>query len=193
MQTVVRRVSGIIRAGIRYAACRPRILIASGAGICLFILGLCLLDFIQPANTQVAAYALPVGSLYGDTTTYYCAHHATQGTAVAAACEASEMSASLMALQMQNNSGHTTHDCRSYDALFRRYNWNATLAEAICQAESGGNPAAISATHDYGLMQLHNLAVFDPAQNIAMAYVKYQTQGWSAWTTYNTGAYTRFL
>lgn len=83
--------------------------------------------------------------------------------------------------------------CRAYDVLFRQYDWNATTAEAICQAESGGRPNAVSLTHDYGLMQLHNMAIFDPAQNIAMAYWKYQEQGWGAWTTYNTGAYARFL
>jgi soluble lytic murein transglycosylase-like protein len=134
---------------------------------------------------------MSIAGSYGNANAYYCTRYGQQGNAVAAACQAPEMTASLLALQTQV--GHPTGNCRAYDALFHRYDWNVSLAEAICQAESGGNPGAVSPTHDYGLMQLHNLAVFDPAQNIAMAYVKYQTQGWSAWTTYNTGAYRRFL
>ncbi|HEU4966651.1 MAG TPA: transglycosylase SLT domain-containing protein [Candidatus Saccharimonadales bacterium] len=147
------------------------------------------LQFTQPAATSAAVS--PPDGFYADTHALYCARYGIQNGSVAAACQASEMTASMMHLQIQANIA--TNSCRSYDALFRLYNWNVSLAEAICQAESGGNPSAISPTNDYGLMQLHNLAIFDPAQNIAIAYVKYQTQGWGAWTTYNTGAYSRYL
>lgn len=83
--------------------------------------------------------------------------------------------------------------CSTYDSLFRQYAWNVQVAEAICQAESGGNPYAVSSTNDFGLMQLHDEEIFNPSANIAGAYQKYLAQGWEAWTTYNTGAYQRFL
>ena len=88
--------------------------------------------------------------------------------------------------------------CSSYRQYFNQYSWNVNVAEAICEAESRGNPNAISPINydglrDYGLMQLHGEPILDPASNIAAAYHKYQVQGWEAWTTYNTRAYVSYL
>ncbi|GEM_PF-3428448 len=146
------------------------------------------LAFTRPATTFDTA-PLPLSSSYASTSAYYCARYGARGTAIAAACRATVAvdTTALPAIATP------APGCQAYDALFQQYDWNVAIAEAICQAESGGNPSAISPTNDYGLMQLHNLAVFDPAQNIAMAYIKYQVQGWRAWTTYNTGSYHRYL
>lgn len=94
-----------------------------------------------------------------------------------------------------------SYRCEAYQSYFEQYNWNVDTAMAICQAESSGiasnvsngniNPDGIS---DYGLMQLHGVDILDPAANIAYAYYhKYLTQGWGAWSTYNTGKYAQFL
>jgi len=89
--------------------------------------------------------------------------------------------------------------CMTYDSIFRQYAWNVSVAEAICQAESGGNPYAYSSTQDAGLMQIHDglylygSQIYNPSFNISKAYQKYQSQGWYAWTTYNIGAYRQFL
>lgn len=89
--------------------------------------------------------------------------------------------------------------CSSYKPTFAQYGWNISVAMAICEAESSGNPNAVSTTDDYGLMQIHDgLAlygskIFDPYFNISIAYIKYQTQGWEAWSTYNSGAYAEYL
>lgn len=92
-------------------------------------------------------------------------------------------------------------ECTQYASIFEQYSWNAQIAMAICQAESGGNPnppsnAAINydGVSDYGLMQLHGIDITDPAANIAYAYYhKYLTQGWGAWSTYSSGEYLKFL
>jgi soluble lytic murein transglycosylase-like protein len=90
--------------------------------------------------------------------------------------------------------------CSTYDSIFRLYAWNVRTAEAICQAESGGNPYAVSnarlnfdGVSDFGLMQIHGEAIFNPVANIARAHQKYVSQGWNAWTTYSSGSYLRFL
>jgi hypothetical protein len=71
---------------------------------------------------------------------------------------------------------------------------------AIMRAESGCNPNAISnaainydGVPDYGLFQIHGREVLEPSANIAVAYQKYQSQGWAAWSTYNSGRYARFM
>lgn len=90
--------------------------------------------------------------------------------------------------------------CQHYRHIFARYDWNVDVAMAICQAESGGRPDVVSkpntnGTRDYGLMQLNQIPVLDPAENIRIAYVqKYKTkQGWNHWTVYKTGAYLKYL
>lgn len=72
---------------------------------------------------------------------------------------------------------------------------------AIALAESGGNPDAThhnpNGSTDYGLWQInsiHSQALSsgnwrDPVDNARMAKMILDTQGFGAWTTYNTGAY----
>jgi hypothetical protein len=83
--------------------------------------------------------------------------------------------------------------CSTYQSTFEQYSWNISVAMAICQAESSGNPYAVSATNDYGLMQIHDDEVFNPYQNIATAYSIYTRQGWDAWTTFREGLYLQYL
>lgn len=93
--------------------------------------------------------------------------------------------------------------CANYTSLFAQYAWDVHTALAICQAESGGIVTAVSPTLDYGLMQVSHVhadmvsfnlaALFDPATNIRVAYQIYTGSGWHAWTTYNDGAYARYL
>ena len=91
--------------------------------------------------------------------------------------------------------------CARYISIFDQYNWNVRTAVAICQAESQGVANAVSSPalnydgiSDYGLMQLHGVDITDPAANISYAYYhKYLTQGWGAWSTYNSGKYQQYL
>ena len=84
--------------------------------------------------------------------------------------------------------------CEQYRPLFTRYDWDVNIAMAIMQSESNCNPNAHSPTNDYGLMQLHGIAIFDPAKNVEYAYYnKYLKGGWGHWTDYNNGNYLRFL
>lgn len=88
--------------------------------------------------------------------------------------------------------------CAGYAELIDQYPWDHATAEAICQAESGGDPTDVSppdsdGLNDYGLFQIHGEAIFNPAANVARAYQKYIDQGWHAWSTYNSGKYLQFL
>lgn len=86
-----------------------------------------------------------------------------------------------------------------------RYDWDTTIAYAVCMAESGGNPTAINwhdkhngCTGSAGLMQVacihtggqHEL---DPERNMAVAYSVYQRRGWAAWGAFTNESYKRFL
>lgn len=68
------------------------------------------------------------------------------------------------------------------------------IAAEIATAESGGNPNAISPTDDFGLWQINGshgaLATLNPVGN-ARAAIAISDDGtnWSAWTTYESGAY----
>ena len=94
------------------------------------------------------------------------------------------------------------------------YNWDTRTAYAVCMAESGGNPAADNTglnsdgSNDKGLMQINSIHTphlisdlerFDPEKNVAAAYAIYQGaakrsgNGWTAWSSYNSGKYQRFL
>lgn len=84
-------------------------------------------------------------------------------------------------------------------------------AAAIALAESGGNARAkhhnTNGTDDIGLMQVNSVhlrpggllsgmdvtQLENPYVNVAAARKIRETQGWRAWTTYNSGAYKRFL
>lgn len=93
--------------------------------------------------------------------------------------------------------------CSTYDSIFRSYTWDVSVAEAICEAESSGDPYQLSSTCDRGLMQINCIhsdmvhgalsSLYNPTTNIAVAYKIYSANGWSAWTTYLTGAYVQFL
>lgn len=88
------------------------------------------------------------------------------------------------------------------DLIGKYTDWNVTLMTAISLAESGGDPTA---THknsdgsiDYGLMQVNSVHGYDPncllqaECNIDKAHDVWLSQGYSAWTTYKTGAYKLF-
>lgn len=88
--------------------------------------------------------------------------------------------------------------CAQYRSLVAQYNWNVNTMMAIMRAESGCNPNEISPVdydgeRDYGLLQLHNMDILNPSQNIAAAYHKWTIQGYGAWTSYNTGFYLSYL
>ena len=88
--------------------------------------------------------------------------------------------------------------CTAYSGLISQYNWPVATMTAICQAESGGNPNAVSPLNydglrDYGLFQIHGEAILDPAANVARAYGKYTSQGLGAWSVYNNGRYLSYL
>lgn len=88
--------------------------------------------------------------------------------------------------------------CAAYVPLLQKYDWDYHVMAAVMQAESNCNSNAASppnydGLHDYGLMQLHGQEIYDPADNIAHAYTIWQRQGYKAWSTYNNGAYLRYL
>jgi len=80
--------------------------------------------------------------------------------------------------------------------------WDIRLMLAIAGAESSWIHDSISSTHDYGMWQINSHYwgdLFktwqwdDPWQNVIMAHAVWKAQGNTAWVTYNTGAYTRYL
>jgi hypothetical protein len=73
---------------------------------------------------------------------------------------------------------------------------------AVMQAESGCNPQAANwqdqhstCTGSFGLFQIacFDGQVYDPIQNIAIAWQKYQSRGWQPWGAYTSGKYLRFM
>lgn len=83
--------------------------------------------------------------------------------------------------------------------------WSALMA-AIALAESSGNPNATNPTDNggtqtsWGLWQIslgnHNAPApnwNDPIENAKLAIGKLNTQGLTAWGTYNSGAYKQFM
>lgn len=90
------------------------------------------------------------------------------------------------------------------------YNWNTQTAYAICMAESGGKASIDNAgvnrdgSVDYGLMQINSVhadmvggnleSLRDPATNIKIAYsLSKGGTDWTPWSTYNNGAYKKWL
>jgi len=84
------------------------------------------------------------------------------------------------------------------------------VAAAIALAESGGNPSAYNPESQagtpqgqgsFGLWQIYLKAhpefsgwnLLDPQTNANAAFQVYQQQGFSAWSTFNSGKYTAFL
>lgn len=94
-------------------------------------------------------------------------------------------------------------NCSSYLPLIEQYPWDVQTAVAICQAESGGDTYALSSTGDRGIFQVNFVhsdlvngdlsALYNPAINVKVAYEVYSSAGWRAWSTYNSGAFYRFL
>lgn len=76
--------------------------------------------------------------------------------------------------------------CEQYRPLVEQYDWSADAAMRVMKEESGCDPNAVSPTDDHGLMQLHKRPIYDPAENIAVAYELYEDgrvgeNNWSAW------------
>jgi hypothetical protein len=80
--------------------------------------------------------------------------------------------------------------------------WDATIMTAIAGAESGWRADAKSPTDDWGLFQINKYwhqALFrqyewyNPFQNTEMAYAVWKSQHYHAWSTYNSGAYLRYM
>ena len=82
----------------------------------------------------------------------------------------------------------------------------APVMAAIALAESSGNPAAVNPNDNngtqssFGLWQISNGTHSppapnwaDPAENARLAVQKIQSQGLSAWGTYTSGAYKKYL
>lgn len=98
---------------------------------------------------------------------------------------------------------YKTPNCAAYRGLVAQYDWPVQTAMAIMQAESGcraitPDNSALNFDHvaDHGLMQLHGIAVTDPAENIRIAYaVKYLGAGrsFTPWSTFTNGAYLQYL
>lgn len=92
---------------------------------------------------------------------------------------------------------HGIWNCHQLEGLWDREGGNKNaqfIAAEIATAESGGNQNAISPTDDFGLWQINGShgaeATLDPVGN-ARAAIAISSDGtnWTAWTTFNTGAY----
>lgn len=75
---------------------------------------------------------------------------------------------------------------------------NPALMAAIAMAESSGIPTRRGAAGEYGLWQIMpswggGSSLLDPIKNARKARYVLGKQGLTAWTTYKTGAYKRFL
>ena len=76
--------------------------------------------------------------------------------------------------------------CEQYRGIVSQYPWDADTALFVMKKESGCNPNAVSPTNDHGLFQIHGEKIYDPAQNTARAYQKYEggrvgANNFSAW------------
>lgn len=82
---------------------------------------------------------------------------------------------------------------------------NLVIAVAVSLAESGGNTNATNhdadGSTDFGLWQINSVHAdllstgswSNPAANARMAFAVWKGSGWSAWTTFNSGAYRSHL
>lgn len=93
-------------------------------------------------------------------------------------------------------------NCELYRPLVSQYSWNVSVAMAVMQAESGCNPNAANLTDShatckgsFGLFQIacFDGQVYDPAQNIAVAWRKYQARNWQPWGAFTNGSYLKYL
>jgi hypothetical protein len=93
--------------------------------------------------------------------------------------------------------------------MFDKYFGNqANVMRAVCQAESGLNPLAISKPNknssiDYGICQINSIhlakvggdytKLLDLETNLSVAKQILDDSGLNAWTTYKSGKYKQFL
>lgn len=79
--------------------------------------------------------------------------------------------------------------------------WLAPVMAAIALAESGGDPGSVNhntnGTTDVGLWQINSvwghLQTADPLGNARSAVAVYNKQGLFAWSSYKSGAYTKYM
>ena len=98
---------------------------------------------------------------------------------------------------LQRNAAIYQGGCEQWRALVAKYFPPEQIdnALAIINAESGGNPYAVSPTDDHGLFQINrgtwygyaeNLPLemaYDPETNVRIASYIFNTRGWQPWTT----------
>jgi hypothetical protein len=128
-----------------------------------------------------------------------------EAEAKALAAKQAEERAAVVTVAKKVNTNKAGVSTTDYDAFFQKYFGNDwVIAKAICSAESGLNPTAVSPTNDHGLCQInwpshskkfnYDLsATYDPETNIRIAAQIYYSSGPYAWTVYRTGAYLRFM
>ena len=75
-----------------------------------------------------------------------------------------------------------------YRGIVAQFDWDVMTAMRVIQCESGGDPNAYNPSGAYGLMQLMDVPLYDPAANIAYGYGMYsgwgdssQARGWQPW------------
>ena len=89
------------------------------------------------------------------------------------------------------------YSCSSLESLWKQAGGSpahALMAAEIAEAESGGNPNAISPTDDFGLWQINAsngaLSTLNPYENARSAIIlSHDGTNWDPWTTYHIGAY----
>jgi hypothetical protein len=90
------------------------------------------------------------------------------------------------------------YSCSALESLWKSAGGSpgeAFMAAEIATAESGGNPAAISPTDDYGLWQINasnapGPEMLNPYANVREAiFLSDDGANWDPWTTYTSGAY----
>ena len=86
-----------------------------------------------------------------------------------------------------------SYDWDTYHLISQYPLWDADLMTRIAFCESGFRTTAIgdrnTAHHSYGILQIRNLpsrnypieTLFDPAENIRIAYEIWKSQGYGAW------------
>ena len=81
-------------------------------------------------------------------------------------------------------------NCEAYRPIISKYGWNVEVAMNVMRVESGCNPNAANLNDNhgvcigsFGLFQIscHGGQIYNPEQNIAAAWAKYQARGWQPW------------
>lgn len=82
-------------------------------------------------------------------------------------------------------------NCEAYRPIISKYGWNVEVAMNVMRVESGCNPNAANLNDNhgvcmgsFGLFQIscHAGQIYNPEQNIAAAWSKYQARGWQPWS-----------